>query len=67
LFTGWKDTALTEKVRRAEALKRANELEKLGFKFDIAYTSALTRAQTTLNIILKENGQTDLEIIKNKL
>jgi len=58
---------LTEKVRRAEALKRANELEKLGFKFDIAYTSALTRAQTTLNIILKENGQTDLEIIKNKL
>jgi len=50
-FTGWVDVPLTEQGR-AEA-KRAGELLK-GTSFDVAYTSALTRAQETLEIILQQ-------------
>ncbi len=41
-------------------------MKEQGFKFDIAYTSALRRAQNTLALILEELGQQDLEIIKNE-
>lgn len=53
-FTGWVDVPLTEQGR-AEA-KRAGELLK-GTAFDVAYTSALTRAQETLEIILQQLGK----------
>ncbi|KAG0145567.1 hypothetical protein CROQUDRAFT_133669 [Cronartium quercuum f. sp. fusiforme G11] len=65
LFTGWKDPALTEKGR-AEAKAGAERLQKHGYKFDLAYTSALTRAQTTLAIILDILGQSDIEIHKDQ-
>ena len=52
-FTGWVDVPLTDKGR-AEA-RRAGELLK-GMKFDVAYTSALSRAQETLGLILETMG-----------
>jgi 2,3-bisphosphoglycerate-dependent phosphoglycerate mutase len=53
-FTGFVDVPLTEKGR-AEARLAARALES--FKFDVAYTSVLTRAQETLAIILETLGQ----------
>lgn len=61
LFTGWKDPDLTEKGR-AEARDAGSKLKAQGFKFDVAFTSALTRAQHTLDIALSEMGQTGLPI-----
>ncbi len=52
-FTGWIDVPLTEKGK--EEAYRAGELLK-DIKFDVAYTSNLTRAQETLRIILETIG-----------
>jgi 2,3-bisphosphoglycerate-dependent phosphoglycerate mutase len=65
LFTGWKDPNLTEKGI-GEAKAGGQRLKAEGFKFDIAYTSALTRAQRTLGLILNEIGQANLTIVKNQ-
>jgi len=59
LFTGWRDPDLTDKGI-AEAKAAGAKLKALGLTFDIAYTSALTRAQHTLQLILAELGQTGL-------
>ncbi len=65
LFTGWKDPDLTEKG--VEEARRAGKLLKeAGHKFDIAYTSALTRAQHTLRLIQEELGQQGLETIRDQ-
>ena len=53
-FTGWVDVPLTEKGRE-EARRAADHIKDL--KFDVAYTSMLTRAQETLRIILEGIGQ----------
>jgi 2,3-bisphosphoglycerate-dependent phosphoglycerate mutase len=53
-FTGFVDVPLTEQGRD-EARLAAKALQ--GLKFDVAYTSALTRAQETLAIILEALGQ----------
>ena len=53
-FTGWVDVPLTDQGR-AEA-RRAGELIK-DIKFAVAYTSALSRAQETLDIVLGVIGQ----------
>ena len=64
LFTGWRDPALTEQgvveAKRAGALLKAQ-----GLVFDAAFTSALTRAQTTCALILGEMGQGALEPVRN--
>lgn len=65
LFTGWRDPGLTEKGYE-EALSAGKKLKAAGLKFDIAYTSVLSRAQTTCQIILDEMGQPDLKTIKNQ-
>ena len=65
LFTGWKDPDLTEKGVQ-EARAGARLLKAKGLHFDIAYTSALLRAQRTLTLILEEIGQTGLETIKDQ-
>ncbi len=52
-FTGWVDVPLSEKGK--EEAYRAGELLK-DIRFDVAYTSALTRAQETLRIILETVG-----------
>jgi 2,3-bisphosphoglycerate-dependent phosphoglycerate mutase len=65
LFTGWKDPDLTAQgIGEAQAAGRA--LKAMGLQFDIAYTSALTRAQHTLSLILAELGQTGLETIRDQ-
>lgn len=65
LFTGWKDPGLTEKGI-AEAKAAGERLKRKGLKFDIAYTSVLTRAQRTLDLMLAELGQTGLETVKDQ-
>jgi len=57
LFTGWKDVDLTEQGV-AEARAAGRKLKAQGLKFDVAYTSALKRANRTLDLILAEMGQT---------
>ncbi len=53
LFTGWRDPGLTETgVEEARAAGRT--LKAMGLSFDVAYTSALQRAQTTLDLMLEE-------------
>jgi len=49
-FTGWVDVPLTAQGE-AEAREAARKME--GMTFDVAYTSALRRAQDTLSIILQ--------------
>ena len=64
LFTGWKDPDLTEQgIDEAKAAGR--KLKEQGLSFDIAFTSALTRAQHTLALMLAEIGQTGLPTTKN--
>ncbi len=64
LFTGWKDPDLSPKgVDEARLAGRA--LKDLG-RFDVAFTSALVRAQHTLALLLGETGQTGLETIADK-
>ncbi|MCY1021013.1 2,3-bisphosphoglycerate-dependent phosphoglycerate mutase [Pyxidicoccus sp. MSG2] len=53
-FTGFVDVPLTDQGRD-EARLAAKALQ--GLKFDVAYTSVLTRAQETLAIILDALGQ----------
>jgi 2,3-bisphosphoglycerate-dependent phosphoglycerate mutase len=65
LFTGWKDPGLTEQGI-AEARAAGEKLKQAGYRFDIAFTSALKRAQDTLDIMLDKVGQRDLPILKNK-
>lgn len=65
LFTGWKDPDLTAQGVK-EATAAGTRLKALGYKYDIAYTSALTRAQHTLNLILGEIGQSGLKTIKDQ-
>lgn len=65
LFTGWRDPDLSEKG--VEEARRAGQLLKAeGYRFDIAFTSALKRAQHTLQLILEELGQQDLTTIADK-
>jgi 2,3-bisphosphoglycerate-dependent phosphoglycerate mutase len=65
LFTGWKDPGLTDKGI-AEAKAGGERLKRKGLKFDIAYTSVLTRAQHTLDLMLAALGQTGLKTIKDQ-
>jgi 2,3-bisphosphoglycerate-dependent phosphoglycerate mutase len=65
LFTGWKDVGLTEKGI-AEAKAAGKSLKRRNFKFDIAYTSVLTRAQHTLDLMLDELGQEDLKTVTDQ-
>jgi 2,3-bisphosphoglycerate-dependent phosphoglycerate mutase len=64
LFTGWKDPDLTE-LGVAEAKSAGQKLKQQGLVFDVAFTSALTRAQHTLDLALNELGQTGIPITKN--
>uniref|UniRef100_A0A182X9W3 Phosphoglycerate mutase n=2 Tax=gambiae species complex TaxID=44542 RepID=A0A182X9W3_ANOQN len=63
LFCGWFDANLSDKGKE-EALAAGKAVKEAGLKFDIAHTSLLTRAQVTLDSILKESGQTSIPIQK---
>ncbi|MCF2521248.1 2,3-bisphosphoglycerate-dependent phosphoglycerate mutase [Bradyrhizobium sp. G127] len=64
LFTGWKDPGLTE-LGVKEAVAAGRKLKEQGLSFDVAFTSALTRAQHTLDLALKEMGQSGIPVTKN--
>ena len=65
LFTGWKDPGLTD-LGVEEARAAGRRLKDLGIQFDVAYTSDLSRAQRTCQLILEEIGQPDLETIRDQ-
>src|SRR6185436_10927058 len=65
LFTGWTDVGLTEQGI-AEARTAGGLLKAKGLVFDIAYTSALSRAQDTLTIMLEELGQKGLQTVRDE-
>jgi len=65
LFTGWRDVGLTDKGV-AEARAAGRQLKALGLRFDIAFTSALTRAQRTLDLMLDELGQHSISVLRDQ-
>ena len=65
LFTGWRDVGLTEKGI-AEAQTAGRKLKAQGIRFDVAYTSALVRAQHSLDLMLAEMGQKDIPVFKDQ-
>ena len=60
-FTGWTDVELS-KTGINEAKEAGKKLKAAGFKFDLAYTSVLKRANETLRLALTELGQSNLPI-----
>lgn len=62
-FTGWVDVPLTD-AGRDEARRGAQLIRHL--TFDRAFTSALVRAQETLDIVLKELGQVGIPIERDQ-
>src|SRR5205085_3885332 len=65
LFTGWRDVDLSEQGV-AEARTAGRKLKAQGLRFDVAFTSALVRAQRTLDIMLEELGQHGIPILKDQ-
>ncbi len=65
LFTGWRDVDLSPKGVE-EARDAGRKLKAQGLKFDVAYTSALKRAQRTLDLMLEEMGQTGIPVTKDQ-
>ncbi len=61
-FTGWVDVPLTA---QGEAEARAAGRALAGLDFDVAYTSVLTRAIRTLDLIMEEAG-IDLPVIRDE-
>jgi len=65
LFTGWRDPDLTEQGV-AEAKAAAARLKSAGIRFDVAYTSVLSRAQRTLSIIEAELGAGEIPTTRDQ-
>ena len=63
-FTGWTDVELSEQGIE-EAKEAGKVLKEKGFKFDVAYTSVLKRANDTLKYILEELDENDIPIKKS--
>lgn len=60
-FTGWTDVSLSSNGIE-EAKETGKILKEKGFQFDLAYTSVLKRAEDTLEYILKEMGEENIEV-----
>ncbi len=63
-FTGWKDVDLSDQGR-AEAKEAGRLMKQAGFRFDLAFTSVLTRAIKTLGIALAEMDQLWIPVTKH--
>ncbi|ODT71822.1 MAG: 2,3-bisphosphoglycerate-dependent phosphoglycerate mutase [Pelagibacterium sp. SCN 63-23] len=64
LFTGWRNPNLTEKGE-GEARATGKALKEAGIVPDLYYTSALRRAQHTLDLMLEEMGILNVTITRN--
>ena len=58
-FTGWENPPLTH-VGINEAINAGNVLYLNGFRFDVAYSSWLLRASSTLDILINQTGQNNI-------
>jgi 2,3-bisphosphoglycerate-dependent phosphoglycerate mutase len=65
LFTGWRDVDLTEQGIK-EAREAGHKLKAQGLSFDVAYTSALKRAQRTLDLVMQEMGISGIPVFKDQ-
>jgi 2,3-bisphosphoglycerate-dependent phosphoglycerate mutase len=65
LFTGWRDVDLTPQGIE-EAKAAGQKLKSRGLTFGVCFTSALKRAQNTLDLMLDELGQTGLPITRDQ-
>lgn len=65
LFTGWRDPGLTEQGIE-EARVTGQKIKAAGLKPDLYYTSALGRAQHSLDLILKELGVVNVTIHRHQ-
>jgi 2,3-bisphosphoglycerate-dependent phosphoglycerate mutase len=65
LFTGWRDVDLTDKGV-AEAREAGRKLIAQGISFNTAFTSALIRAQRTLDLMLAEMSQSKIPVFKDQ-
>ena len=65
LFTGWKDPGLTDQGV-SEAKNAGKLILEQNIEFDVMYTSMLSRAQKTGDIILGILNQREIPIIKNE-
>lgn len=65
LFTGWENPGLTDKGVE-EAHSAGRNLKAEGLTFDLGFTSDLSRAQKTLDIILGELGQAGLPVTRDQ-
>ena len=65
LFPGWRDVDLSPKGVE-EAKEAGRRLKRQGLVFDVAFTSALIRAQRTLDLMLEELGQVGLPTTKDQ-
>lgn len=63
LFTGWRDPDLTD-LGVEEARKAGRWLADQGYRFDVAFTSNLKRAQRTASLILEEMDLDDIEVVR---
>lgn len=59
LFTGWRDPGLTD-IGIEEAQDVGKKLVALNLTFQVAFASKLVRTQHTLDLILREIGQSNL-------
>jgi len=65
LFTGWKNPGLTEKGIE-EAIEAGKLLKSRGYEIEVCYTSALARAQRTLDLMLENMDIVNMTIIRNQ-
>jgi 2,3-bisphosphoglycerate-dependent phosphoglycerate mutase len=61
-FGGWEDTPLSE-LGMTQARHAGEEMKALAFKFDVAFTSQLKRASSTLHHCLQALGQPSIPCI----
>jgi 2,3-bisphosphoglycerate-dependent phosphoglycerate mutase len=64
LFTGWRNPNLTE-LGESEARATGKALKAKGIVPDLYYTSALRRAQHTLDLMLEEMGIENVTIVRH--
>jgi 2,3-bisphosphoglycerate-dependent phosphoglycerate mutase len=60
-FSGWCDVPLTE-LGTEQAKGAARVMKEMGFDFDLAYSSKLSRAHRTAEVVLKEMGDDETPI-----